>query len=199
MWMQSNLNLGKRSLSIALFSVLVVATGCAKNKTEQITPPPAALTPDSGIVTGSIAPPVSPTPRQPNSANQGTVSGVKTASLGGGQTAVATRTKANKLSLAFPKKGYTLSGKQSAQLASFVRDAKKNNKRVKVVGIATPAGGRKSKSAQKKAREEATRRAKATSMFLRVYGLEEKDMTVTTVDQKPRKGRSARRVDVLIQ
>lgn len=199
MWMQCNLRAGKLCLSIALLGTVVVVAGCARNKTEQVALPPASLTTDSSIVTGSIATPDLTEPSTKSTNNPGTVTGVTTVALSRSKTAVATRTKPNKLSLAFPKKGYALSGEQSAQLAGFVRDAKKNNKRVKVVGIATSARGSKSKHAQNKAREEANRRAKATSMFLRVYGLEDKDMTVTTVDQKPRKGASSRLVEVLIQ
>ena len=125
----------------------------------------------------------------------GTVTRVKTAALGNTRTAVAKRTTKNKITLSFPKKGYALSGPQSAQLAGFVRDAKKANKRVRVIGIAAT----KKKSALKKAREEASRRAKATSMFLRVYGLETKDMTITTANRKARKGTNPRQVEVVIQ
>ena len=67
------------------------------------------------------------------------------------------------------------------------------------IGIATPKKGAKSKAAKLQAREEASRRAKATSMFLRVYGLQTEDMTITTADQKPRKGVSPRRVEVVLQ
>ncbi len=192
-------NAAKHCLSAALIGLLVAVGGCAKKKTAQTAPPPAALAADGSIVTGSISPPSQQSPSARAQKNPGTVTGVKTAALSNAQTAVATRTTKNRISLAFPKKGYALSGAQSEQLAGFVRDAKKRNKKVKVIGIATPKKGAKSKAAKNQAREEASRRAKATSMFLRVYGLETKDMTITTADQKPRKGISPRRVEVVLQ
>ncbi len=199
MWTQGSFKVEKQCLSAALVGMLVVIGGCAKKQTEQVAPPPAALTSGDSIVTGSIAAPAQSGQTQVRSKNPGTVTGVKTAALRTSKSAVATRTKSDKITLAFPKKGYALSGPQSAQLANFVRDAKKKQKRVKIVGIATPKRGAKSKSAMVKARDEANRRAKATSMFLRVYGLEDKDMTVTTADQKARKGVSSRRVEVVFQ
>lgn len=193
-------NAAKLCLSAALIGLLAVMGGCAKTKTAKTAvPPPAALPADTSIVTGSVSAPSRQNPSAPAQNNPGTVTGVKTAALSNAQTAVATRTTENRISLAFPKKGYALSGAQSEQLAGFVRDAKKRNKRVKVIGIATPKRGKKSKAAKQEAREEASRRAKATSLFLRVYGLETKDMTITTKDQKPRKGLSRRRVELVLQ
>ncbi len=200
MWTQGSFKVERQWLSAALVGTLIAIGGCAKKtNTEQVVPPPAALQSTGGIVTGSIATPAQTSQTDASKKNPGTVTGVKTAALRTSKSAVATRTKNNKITLAFPKKGYALSGDQSAQLAGFVRDAKKKGKRVKIVGIATPSRGSKSKSAMNKAREEANRRAKATSMFLRVYGLEDKDMTVTTADQKARKGASPRRVEVVFQ
>ena len=200
MWTQGSFKVGRQCLSAALVGTLIVIGGCAKKtKTEQVAPPPAALQSGGGIVTGAIAAPAQTSQADTIRKNPGTVTGVKTAALGTSKSAVATRTKNNKITLSFPKKGYALSGDQSARLAGFVRDAKKKGKRVKVVGIATPQRGAKSKTAMKKARAEANRRAKATSMFLRVYGLEDKDMSVTTADQKARKGVSSRRVEVVFQ
>ncbi len=187
---------GKICLSAVLLGSLVASAGCAKNKTSQTAPPPAALTSGPSLVTGSIS---APAQTSATRSNPGTVTGVKTAALGTATTAVATRTTKNKISLAFPKKGYALSGDQSAQIASFVKDAKRSKKRIKVIGIATAKKGAKDKGAMEKARLEAKRRAKATSMFLRVYGIETDDMTITTADARPQKGVSPRRVEVAFQ
>ena len=196
---QARLSAGKFYLSVALTGLLVAAGGCAKSKTAQVAPPPAALASDSSIVTGSVTPGAQSAQTNTPQNNPGTVTGVKTARLATSSTAVATRTTKNKISLAFPKKGYALSGDQSAQLASFVKDAKGTKKRVKVIGIATSKKGAKNKGALEKARLEASRRAKATSLFLRVHGIETDDMTITTADARPRKGVSSRRVEVVFQ
>ncbi|MEM8688767.1 MAG: hypothetical protein AAGF81_15650 [Pseudomonadota bacterium] len=197
MSIQIGLKAGKIGVSVFFIGLLVVAGGCAKTKTQPLAPPPVASGADTGIITGSVQPIAQANQPAVAKANPGTVSGVKTASIGTSRTAVATRTARNKITLAFPKKGYALSGAQSEQLAGFVRDAKKQKKRVKVIGIATAKQGSKSKRQQ--AREEASRRAKATSMFLRVYGLTDNDMTITTADQRPKKGLSTRRVEVVLQ
>ena len=197
MSIQNSLKAGKIGVSAVLVGLLVISGGCAKTKTKPLAPPPVASGADTGIVTGSVQPVAQPNQPVVPKSSPGTVTGIKTASIGTSRTAVATRTARNKLTLAFPKKGYALSGAQSEQLAGFVRDAKKQNKRVKVIGIATAKKGAKSKRLQ--AREEASRRAKATSMFLRVYGLESEDMIITTADQRPKKGASPRRVEVVLQ
>lgn len=196
---QACLPAGKFCFSIALVGLLVVAGGCAKNKTAQLAPPPAALASDSSIVTGSTASASQAGQQSLPQKNPGTVTPLKSAALPTSATAVATRTTKNKISLAFPKTGYALSGDQSAQLATFVQDAKKTKKRVKVIGIATSKNGAKNKGAREKARLEASRRAKATSLFLRVHGIETDNMTITTADARPRKGVSSRRVEVVFQ
>ena len=197
MSIQIGLKAGKIAVSAALMGLLVVSGGCAKTKTKPLAAPPAAAGTDSGIITGSVQPIAEANQPAITKANPGTVTGIKTGSIGTSRTAVATRTARNKITLAFPKEGYALSGAQSEQLAGFVKDAKKQNKRVKVIGIATAKKGSKSK--RQEAREEASRRAKATSMFLRVYGLQDDDMTITTADQRPKKGLSSRRVEVVLQ
>ncbi len=190
---------GKICLSAGFLGVVVLTGGCAKNKTSQAAPPPAALASGPSIVTGSVSSPAQATQTSVARNNPGTVTGVKTAALGTARSAVATRTNKNKISLAFPKEGYALSGAQSAQIERFVRDAKKSKKRVKVIGIATSKKGAKNKGAMEKARLEARRRAKATSMFLRVYGIGNDDMIITTADARPQKGVSPRRVEVAFQ
>ncbi len=196
---QARSRAGNFCFSIALMGLLVVPGGCAKNKTAQLASAPEALASDSSIVTGSTSSASQAGQQNIPQKNPGTVTPLKTAALATSATAVATRTTKNKISLAFPKKGYALSGDQSAQLARFVQDAKKTKKRVKVIGIATSKKGAKNKGTREKARLEASRRAKATSLFLRVHGIETDDMTITTADARPRKGISSRRVEVVFQ
>ena len=122
---------------------------------------------------------------------------VKTAALGGAPTGTVKRSRSapNRLSLNFPKNSYTLSASQTEDLGALVKKAKASKRKVKVIGIARAGKGKK----HAKARLEADKRAKAASMFLRVYGLQARDMIVTTADERRSRGKKANRVDIVIQ
>ena len=110
-----------------------IVTGSINGSAEVPAPPGVADDVKSKDLT---AVPLSPVP-QPKPVRKP----VKTAALGGAATATQPRTKS--LSLSFPKNGYTLSGDQNDKLASFVKRARANKKRVQVIGIATPSKGKK--------------------------------------------------------
>ncbi|MEM7425958.1 MAG: hypothetical protein AAF441_07670 [Pseudomonadota bacterium] len=126
---------------------------------------------------------------------------VKTVALGNAATGTAASTKRtlSRMSLTFPKDSYTLASDQTADLSALVQKAKTDKRKVKVIGIAQSRKGKKHAKARAKARLAANRRAKAASMFLRVYGLTAKDMIVTTADERAARGKNANRVDIVLQ
>ena len=164
---------------------------------------------DTSIVTGSITPRQGTgTAAQGSSRSEALTTGsltppapaakpVKTAALGGAPTAAVKRPKTapNRLSLVFPKNSYTLSANQTEELGALVQKAKASKRKVKVIGIARAGKGKK----HAKARLDADKRAKAASMFLRVYGLQAKDMIVTTADERRSRRKKANRVDIVLQ
>lgn len=90
-------------------------------------------------------------------------------------------------------------GEQSEKLSKFVKEARTQNKKIKVIGVAQAKSGKKHAQAREKARLEAKKRAKATSRFLRVYGLKLEDMVFAMMDERPTKKRDPWRVDLVLQ
>lgn len=208
-WAQS---IGRVVIAGAAAATLAACKTTSSETTGSISGEPGVVRiADTSIVTGSI----SQDPQAGTASKSGTLTAgqektpslvpppipgakpVKTVALGGAPTATVKRARkvGDKLSLVFPKNSYTLSSDQSDDLSALVQKAKASKRKVKVIGIARSGKGKK----QAKARLAANRRAKAASMFLRVHGLEAKDMIITTADERRSRRRNTNRVDIFLQ
>ncbi len=209
--------------AIVVSTSVTILAGCKTTSTETAgtisgNQPGTVQIADTSILTGSIGDSDAASAAVPAPTKSGTLASadlsvpaevglkpgekpVKTVALGGAATSTAASTKRNlkRMSLVFPKDSYTLAGDQTSDLSAIVQKAKASKRKVKVIGVARTKRGKKHAASREKARLAATRRAKAASMFLRVYGLKPENMIVTTADERASRGKKANRVDIVLQ
>ncbi len=113
-------------------------------------------------------------------------------------TAIGSGKFGRTFSLVFPENGYTLANEQLKRLSKFVEKLRAGNKKVKVISFVGTKKNNKHVKAPEKDLREANRRAKATAMFLRIYGLASENIAITTTDESRAENGDPRQVNIVV-